>query len=162
WIKRFKADGYFEGKYISPEYYFYKKCAFGKYWDLEMRRRGDICWVCHRHFTELKPFGGPGDPMVGDFRGVYILQIYRPFAPYDEEAEIALAEAEENFKINGFKTMEDYMISRYGKRQTEDYFDYVEASGIKEKSLECRDCICLDSVEYHKKRKQSEATLSLD
>ena len=27
------------------------------------------CYICDKDENELKPFGGPGDPLVGDFTG---------------------------------------------------------------------------------------------
>jgi hypothetical protein len=45
------------------------------------------CNVCGKHITELKPFGGPGDPLVGDFTGELLVKTWRSAGPYDEEAE---------------------------------------------------------------------------
>ena len=37
------------------------------------------CECCGRHISELKPFGGPGEPLVGDFAGEYLVKMYRSF-----------------------------------------------------------------------------------
>jgi len=35
------------------------------------------CECCGRHVSELKPFGGPGDPLVGDFSGALLAKHFR-------------------------------------------------------------------------------------
>jgi len=35
------------------------------------------CECCGRHIRELKPFGGPGDPLVGDFNGAFLVKHFR-------------------------------------------------------------------------------------
>lgn len=35
------------------------------------------CECCGRHISELKPFGGPGDPLVGDFSGAFLVKHFR-------------------------------------------------------------------------------------
>lgn len=37
------------------------------------------CECCGKHISELKPFGGPGDPLVGDFTGAYLVKKFRSF-----------------------------------------------------------------------------------
>ncbi len=51
------------------------------------------CQVCGRHMNELTPFGGPGDPLVGDFTGELLVKTFRWDWPLDVEAEIAWDEA---------------------------------------------------------------------
>ncbi len=43
------------------------------------------CEVCHKHVSELKPFGGKGDPLVGDFKGYILLKTFRPMAPRGQD-----------------------------------------------------------------------------
>ncbi|MGA2666187.1 MAG: hypothetical protein ABSF83_14705 [Nitrososphaerales archaeon] len=38
------------------------------------------CDSCHRGATKLKPFGGRGDPLVGDFTGAPLVKTWRPDA----------------------------------------------------------------------------------
>ena len=35
------------------------------------------CECCGKHVSELKPFGGPGDPLVGDFNGALLVKTFR-------------------------------------------------------------------------------------
>lgn len=37
------------------------------------------CECCGRHVDRLKPFGGPGDPLNGDFKGAYLVKTFRGF-----------------------------------------------------------------------------------
>ena len=39
------------------------------------------CMCCGRHISELKQFGGPGDPLVGDFRGAKLVKTFRQEFP---------------------------------------------------------------------------------
>ena len=39
------------------------------------------CNICNRHISELEPFGGPGDPCVGDFSGMKLLKKFREELP---------------------------------------------------------------------------------
>jgi hypothetical protein len=59
------------------------------------------CQVCGRHMSELTPFGGPGDPVVGDFTGELLVKIFRWDFPPDVEAEKAWEEAAEAWKEAG-------------------------------------------------------------
>ena len=42
------------------------------------------CEGCGRHVSELKPFGGPGDPLVGDFTGELLLKHFRSLCCEDQ------------------------------------------------------------------------------
>jgi hypothetical protein len=35
------------------------------------------CEGCGRHVSEIKPFGRPGDPLVGDFSGALLVKHFR-------------------------------------------------------------------------------------
>lgn len=35
------------------------------------------CECCKRHISELKPFGGPSDPLVGNFSGALLVKNFR-------------------------------------------------------------------------------------
>lgn len=39
------------------------------------------CHICDKPVSELEPFGGPGDPLVGDFTGEKLLKTYREEYP---------------------------------------------------------------------------------
>jgi hypothetical protein len=38
------------------------------------------CEVCQRHVDDLNPFGGPGDPLVGNFTGAQLVKHYRDWS----------------------------------------------------------------------------------
>jgi len=39
------------------------------------------CNICERSIDELKPYGGPGDPLVGDFTGAKLVKQFREIFP---------------------------------------------------------------------------------
>ena len=39
------------------------------------------CQICHRNVDELETFGGPGDPLVGDFTGEKLVKHWREDFP---------------------------------------------------------------------------------
>ena len=39
------------------------------------------CMICGRHVRERKAFGGPGDPLVGDFSGAKLVKQFREELP---------------------------------------------------------------------------------
>ena len=51
------------------------------------------CEVCGRHISELTPFGGPGDPLVGDFSGEKLVKTFRIDFPYPDEIEEVMRRA---------------------------------------------------------------------
>jgi len=134
--------------------------AISKEGDLKLSRRFPInpppqdgcCRVCGRHMSELKPFGGPGDPLVGDFTGELLVKKWRPMGPYNEEAEKAWKEAETEAKEP--KDIEHWLITKYGKKKTGQILISVEAWAQAGASWECRDCSILDDDEYFKKLDQ--------
>lgn len=46
--------------------------------------RDRCCEVCHKNINDLKAFGGPGDPLVGDFTGAKLVKNFRPMAPHGQ------------------------------------------------------------------------------
>jgi hypothetical protein len=115
-------------------------------------RRCDCCW---RHISELKPFGGPGDPLVGDFTGALLVKGWRSAGTYNEEAENAMAEAARCYEADGFDDILDWMINKYGKEKAEAMYWALQAHGCVGSSWECRDCMVLDMDEYFEKLEQS-------
>lgn len=113
------------------------------------------CECCRRHISELKPFGGPGDPMVGDFTGAKLVKKFRPDGPYNKETEMAFAEAEKHYRAEGFDHPLGWLIDKYGKEKAIELHDAVELYRSVSKSWECRDCAVLDANEYHEKLNQS-------
>ena len=47
--------------------------------------RSGRCQCCGKHIDELKPFGGKGDPLVGDFTGAKIIKNYRAMSNKDSD-----------------------------------------------------------------------------
>lgn len=126
------------------------------------------CEVCRRHISELKPFGGPGDPLVGDFNGELLVKIWRHMAPYDEKAEKAWAEYEkenpqrvkfEQPIADGISHVEyeeredpiQWFIAKFGEEEGKKLYLSGQAYGCTGASWECRDCIALDEDEYFEK-----------
>ena len=120
------------------------------------------CECCGRHISELKPYGGHGDPLVGDFTGAYLVKRFRSGGPYDEEAEMAIKEAERCYEGENFNDVLDYMIHKYGKERGKDLFYTAEAHGATHASWECRDCAVLDVNEYLEDTKQVHESSSVD
>lgn len=129
------------------------------------------CQVCGKHISELKPFGGPGDPVVGDFSGELLVKIHRPDFPYDEEAEKAWDEyGKENPLLVKFEQpiadgasrveyeeREDpihWFINKFGEEKGKRLYLRGQANGCISASWECRDCIILDGDEYFEKLDQ--------
>ncbi len=113
------------------------------------------CQVCGRHISELKPFGGPGDPLVGNFKGELLVKRWRCEGPYDEEAEKAWDEAE---KVTEGKPesgdLLPWFIGRYGEEKGERLYWGGMLSASSRPSWECRDCTVLDEDEYFEKLNQ--------
>ena len=110
------------------------------------------CEVCGRHMSELTPFGGPGDPLVGDFTGEILVKKWRPVGRYDEEAARAAEEAER--EVEESEDPLPWYISKYGKEKGEILYHTWEAYNLIGASWECRDCIVLDLDEYFEKLDQ--------
>jgi hypothetical protein len=45
------------------------------------------CECCGKHISEVKPFGGPGDPLRGDFSGALLVKNFRTL--YDYQADVS-------------------------------------------------------------------------
>jgi hypothetical protein len=107
------------------------------------------CEVCYKLVSELKPFGGPGDPLVGDHNGELLVNKWRPF--------IILNQKEANAWVNAVTMARDNLLSwfveRYGEEEGRKLFDLGQ--DIRgEGSWECRDCIVMDDEEYWIKERQ--------
>jgi len=104
------------------------------------------CTCCGRHISELKPFGSPGDPVVGDFSGELLIKTFRPLGPYNEEALKAMEEAQK--ALPGEEDPLPWFISRYGKEKGEKLYWAAIFCGGADPQWLCRDCIVLDLDEY--------------
>ena len=84
------------------------------------------CECCNKHISELKPFGGPGDPLVGDFTGVLLKKNFRGMVAHGTHKKFSGEEALD------IKQMENTISA----------------------SWECRDCYVLETKEYLEKQKE--------
>lgn len=124
------------------------------------------CHCCGRHISDLNPFGGPGDPLVGDFTGALLVKGYRSIGSFDDdeenddnddtEAEKVFEEAQRCYEASGFDNPLDWIIDKYGKEEAIMIeFDMAcRYSGYFTDSWECRDCMLLDDDEYFEKLRQ--------
>jgi len=104
------------------------------------------CQVCGKHINELKPFGGPGDPLVGDLSGEFLVKRWRSAGLYDAADEKAWQEAEKS--VRDPKDILPWLISKYGEKKAFDIYFSCQAYGMIGPSWECRDCIVLRDDEY--------------
>ncbi len=111
------------------------------------------CYVCGKHISELKPFGGPGDPLVGDFTGELLVKRFRTdYLYYDEEAAEAWKEADKAMKETpGLNDPFPWFIDKYGEEKGEELYEkpYGLFDGTISSSWECRDCIVMDDFKYN-------------
>ena len=129
------------------------------------------CSVCGRHMSELKPFGGPGDPLVGDFNGELLVKRWRAEGPYDEEGEKAGKEYEKENPLRvkfeqpiadgvshvEYEDREDpisWFINKFGEEKGKRLYYGGMLSSSSRPSWECRDCFILDEDEYFEKLEQ--------
>jgi hypothetical protein len=113
------------------------------------------CHCCGRHMSEVIPYGGPGDPLIGDYTGVLLLKQYRPMFDTRKEEE-TLREAKESYQKDGFKDTEEWLIDKYGKERTKEIYEISDTSGYTAEPFLCRDCVLLDDDGYLDRRKASE------
>jgi hypothetical protein len=94
------------------------------------------CDVCGRHISELKPFGLAGDPLAGDFDGVFLIKFFRPETYLGQEELDVIYESSE-------RSPEDPNIWIVPD------FEYYQGCEV---SWECRDCIVMSDEEYFEKK----------
>ena len=114
------------------------------------------CECCHKHISELKPFGKAGDPLVGDFDGQLLVKNFRAMMYHNEEADAKIkAVTDEMQKIDGHIVYVDYekkLIEKYGEKEAMELDMYDQAISTVSASWECRDCFILDGEEFYNKR----------
>jgi len=106
------------------------------------------CKACGKHISQLKPFGGPGDPLDGDFSGELLVMRWRHLCRYDETveaAEKAWQEAEKS--VPDQKDIIPWLISKYGEDEADNIFGLCEVYAMILPRWECRDCIGLSDEE---------------
>ena len=120
------------------------------------------CHVCGRHLSELKPFGGPGDPLEDDFTGELLVETCRSNLPYDEEAEKALEEIPDTKEgeTKGVNWL-PWLIAKYGEEKAEYLFIYASAQGFGW-FWECRDWIVLNEAQYFEETERRYRDVSIE
>jgi len=113
------------------------------------------CDVCGRQMSELTPFGGPGDPLPGDFTGEKLVKTFRLDCPYPDEIEEAMRKAKkEGWEFNSLESLLAHFSEEESKKLEEIYDKWADRYEQFSKSWECRDCIVLGDLEYFEKRSQ--------
>ena len=117
------------------------------------------CDVCGRHMSELKPFGGPGDPLPGDFSDELLVKRFRPDFRLPDEIREVNKRARKEEGIRSRDDFESWLIANYSegeRKRLKGILEMWEEAGCKQvgKSWECRECIVLDDDEYFEKRNQ--------
>jgi hypothetical protein len=104
------------------------------------------CECCRRHIDELKPYGGPGDPLVGDFTGQLLVKTHH----YD------FPECKNPYDLSGCLTKtglidKQKFIEKYSKEDLILFYE-IESMNIISAYWLCRDCILIeDRDEFCKK-----------
>ena len=118
--------------------------------DLAPLPRIECCDCCGRPMSALRPFGGPGDPLVGDFTGAFLVKTYRPLWPHNEEEEKAWDEADKVIPIG--EDALPWFIARYGEKKGKELYGAGIGYGYADRNWLCRDCIVLELDEYFEKK----------
>lgn len=97
------------------------------------------CYRCNKDSNELKPFGGPGDPLVGNFTGQKLVKTFRALyeGPDIEKYENILN------KLDSTASNILELENEFGKEEVDNAFNYDQAKSTIGSSWECRDCIIL-------------------
>ena len=106
------------------------------------------CYRCGKPVSELKPFGGAGDPLNGDFTG---LKLVKTFRSMDEGCEIADDTRQLYDKIcSEYKHVDGAAEDNipelekiYSKEVVDAAFFFDQIASTVGSSWECRDCIIL-------------------
>lgn len=119
--------------------------------------RSGRCQCCGKHISELKPFGGKGDPLVGDFTGSLLVKNFRALEGRYEKYEKILAKVQKRVEEESKRDYEDFekfLIEEVGEEKAQEVLFYDQVVNTVEASWECRDCIVLDGSEFYDKRLQ--------
>jgi hypothetical protein len=114
------------------------------------------CECCGRHISELKPFGGAGDPLIGDFSGALLLKTYRSMAPQPDNEwtrrshEIEKTNLTDEEKLQKWKSLENKLIKTHGEETVKGWQLQEDAANTVGASWECRNCIILYDTDYFK------------
>jgi hypothetical protein len=110
------------------------------------------CVCCKRHPDELEPFGKAGDPLIGDFDGIFLISKTRPLCPPIKEFDMLWAEHWRHEDTVGYEKATERMIQKFGKKKVDELIGYIEIRSFSpEYTIECRDCASLDDYEFYEK-----------
>ena len=108
------------------------------------------CMRCNRHKDELTPFGGPGDPLVGDFSGQLLVKNFRTMDDIPNINNETLSIFNEYDKIldeyqhlDGGGDNITELENKYGVQKVGEAFNYDQFKNTVSPSWECRDCFIL-------------------
>jgi len=119
------------------------------------------CERCGRHISELKPFGGAGDPLVGDFSGALLIKTFRSMADFTEKEHEKDPELKKNLEemrvLDGrfgeimykggistgieYEQVREIMVKEIGEEKMNQLDGFMELNGTVSASWECRDCV---------------------
>jgi len=108
------------------------------------------CGCCYRHIYELKPFGGPGDPVVGDFTGQLLVKTYRCDFP-----EFKIPSKYSDCLTKEGTVDKQRLIEKFGREEYDELVGLSDSYDIVGSYWLCRDCILLEREEFHKKLRES-------
>jgi hypothetical protein len=134
---------------LGAYYTYYKKGEIKELGCFVPATHDGRCQACGKHISELKPFGGPGDPLDGDLSGELLVVRWRHICPYDETIEAAEKAWQEAEKSVANKMQIGLWLSvKYGAEAADNIFFAHETYATVVPSWECRDCIGLNDREY--------------
>ena len=111
------------------------------------------CKCCRRHISELKPYGGAGDPIFGDFDGELLVKTWMPmYPPIEDDDRLYEKYFGDCDTEKDYSEAKDVIVRDLGEKEAERIINSTIASGTIEAAWLCRDCIVLDYDEYFKKR----------
>jgi len=123
------------------------------------------CECCRKHIDKLKPFGGKGDPLNGDFTGAKLVKNFRAMTWHNKEKEDILFEISEQCRAlenggDGWERFEELLIEKVGKKKAGELLAYGQLVNTISPSWECRDCILLEGEAFFMKQVKSYAKQS--
>lgn len=110
------------------------------------------CMICGRSSDVLVPFGGPGDPLVGDFSGAYLVKTFRWFLTLSPEESARIGMVEAACQGRDPADFESRAVEMFGIEQATLLLGRASIADQVDRSWECRDCILLDSWRAQWKR----------
>lgn len=111
---------------------------------------GMRCDCCGREVDDLRAFGGPGDPLLGDLTDAKLVKMFRTVLPVDQKAEEYFRDcaSEEDFD-RGLKELTKELC----REKAWELSQVLDGGGVCA-SWECRDCAVFSGDEYHERRRE--------